>query len=326
MSNNSILVLSFLASTLFLVLERALGIGIDFHPDSTTYLTVSSIRTATIFENPRYIVNHGYFLWASLLGESPVALVFANMVLYSFTNKMLYKSYAKYSRNSNHPKLAFGRTHYLIFGLLIFSLYRLHISVHILKDTMVIFLTVFLVTGATKLKFFWLLPITVVRIFGAMYFTLFLRGRNLYIFLFAVFVSAIVFQTKLIEVLLTFNSADMNFRQGTTIPSFQDMGIIGVVIRMIVWPLLMLSGFFVILAPSPLFIPIALGSFILQWWSLTTLKRPAITLGSFILLALLAALAPGFASYQRYCLPILTVLPLLMVFARYKPLNTLVNR
>lgn len=315
MSGNVFFLLSLLASVLFLLLERSVGIGIDFHPDSRTYLTESAFVTDVIYRNPKFLLNHGYYFWSDLLGSSAIALIAANMIFFSFTNKILFEHYNSLSKTS-HLNAQLKKLGSLIFLFLLFSPYRLHLSVHVLKDTAVVLFAVLLITGGSNLKYLWLLPIGFLRIFGFTYFVLFLRGKPLYFSIFLALVLSYIFQAQLTGTLLEFNSAEMNFREGTAVPSFQGMGLFGILLRMIIWPFLMLSGLFVIISPSPLFVPIAFSCFVLQLWALTTIRRPAVTVGAFGLLAILAALAPGFASYQRYCLPILTVLPILLIAAK----------
>ena len=154
------------------------------------------------------------------------------------------------------------------------------------------------------------------RIFGVTYIVLFVKGRPLALLVVISIIGSFLYQDALNSILLDFNEAEMDFREGTSIPSFQNSGIFGVIIRMVVWPFLMLSGLFVFISPSPLYVPIALSSFVLQWWSFSAFGKPAYTLSAIGLLAILAALVPGFTSYQRYCLPILTILPLLIISVR----------
>ncbi|SMX45336.1 hypothetical protein [Octadecabacter ascidiaceicola] len=317
MSNGIVFVVSFILSATVLVLERAFGLGIDFHPDSVTYLT----RSDTVFEmaaaNPRMILNHGYYILASFLGQNPNYLVAVNMVLYAFTNALLHSSF-RTSAMRVAPE-TFSRTFYfLLYLLLLFNLYRLHLSVHVLKDTVITFLAV-LMFNLGPFRGSILVPlISIFRLFGVAYFILFLKGRPLYFAIFFFGIIAIVGgQVDAISsFLLDWNDKDFNFRQGTEVPTFQALGLVGVVLRMIVWPILMLSGFFLFLAPAVLFVPIALGSFVLQLWGLAVFRRPIFTLSAFGLLALIAALVPGFTTYQRYCLPILTVLPILYLRVR----------
>ena len=316
MNNRTILCSSFIASLLFLILERLVGIDIYFHPDANTYLTTSGLITAEIIRNPIYLFNHGYYLWTYFLGLSPTILILANMLIYSLTNLFLHKAYIKHVKRWTPEGLIYKKLHYLVYLIFIFNLYRLHLSVHILKDTIIIFTTVLLLTGATKLKVFWLIPVMVFRLFGVTYLVLFLKGRPLYLLVFTVLIASYLFQELIYSFLIDFNEAEMDFREGTSIPSFQDSGIVGIFLRMLLWPLLMLSGIFVLISPSPLYAPIALSSFVLQWWSFAAVGRPAYTIRAFALLAVLAALVPGFTSYQRYCLPIITLLPILILSAR----------
>lgn len=289
-----------------------MGIGVDFHPDSTTYLTTADAVVDAIRYNPLLLLNHGYYVVTVALGASPNLLIALNIALFTVTNRILYKDYMDGfgRRNSRKLHVAF----YIIFLL---SLYRLHLSVHVLKDTLVVFFTAVLITKSSwNRRVIWLAPILVLRIFSLLYLVLFARGRLLYFLVFCSFAASFLFSNQIIATLTDFNSAEMNFREGVAVPSFQNLGFIGICLRMMVWPLLMLSGGFIFLSPSPMLVPIAASSVAMQVWALLATRRFACTIGAFGLLMILAALAPGFASYQRYCLPILTVLPNIIVRAK----------
>ena len=313
MNGRTIFWLSIIGSLLFLALERLVGIGLNFHPDANTYLTTSNLVVTNIYQNPTYIINHGYYLWTYLLSGSEVLLIGSNMIIYASTNFLLHRAYIENINISTASQSINRKMSYVIFILFLFSLYRLHLSVHILKDTIIIFFSVLLFSSKSRMKLLWLIPITIFRVFGITYFVLFLRGRVLYLFIFLTLVASYLSQDYLTVFLLEFNEAEMDFREGTSIPSFQDQGLLGVFMRMIAWPILIVSGLFVFISPSPLYIPIALTSFVLQWWSFSTFRRPALTIGAYGLLAVLAALVPGFTSYQRYCLPIITMLPVIVL-------------
>jgi hypothetical protein len=316
MNGRTIFWMSIIGSLLFLTLERLVGIGLNFHPDANTYLTNSNFVVANIYQNPTQIINHGYYFWTYLLSGSEVLLIGSNMIIYATTNLFLHRAYIDNFKNSTVSQSINRKMSYAIFILFLFSLYRLHLSVHILKDTIIIFFSVLLFSSTSRMKLFWLAPITIFRVFGITYFVLFLRGRALYLFILLTLIASYLSQDYLTVFLLEFNEAEMNFREGTSIPSFQDLGILGVFIRMIIWPILIVSGVFVFISPSPLYIPIALTSFVLQWWSFSTIRRPALTIGAYGLLAVLAALVPGFTSYQRYCLPIITMIPVIILLGR----------
>lgn len=244
-----------------------------------------------------------------MLGFSPSLLITLNIVLFAATNRILYADYIKHFGRRTSKRL-----HIALYIVFLFSLYRLHLSVHVLKDTIVVFLVAYLITKTKwTSRIVWLSPIFVFRIFSVLYLVLFARGRLLYFLVFCSFLASIFFSNLILANLADFNSAQMNFREGVAVPSFQNLGFIGIFLRMFIWPLLMLSGLFVVLSPSPLLVPIAISSVIMQIWALNATKKLAFTLSAFGLLMILAALAPGFASYQRYCLPILTILPNLII-------------
>ena len=319
MSNATIFFISLFLSTAVLLLERTAGLGITFHPDSLTYLTRSQDILQAASVSPSLIPNHGYYFVSAFLGENPNYLITLNMVLFATTNVILHSAFRTAAIRVAPETLNKGK-YFLLYFLLLFSLYRLHLSVHVLKDTAITLLVVLMVyfgavRGAVLVPF-----LALFRLFGVAYIILFLNGRALYaaFVIFGVIAIASGQVDSISSLLLDWNDKDFNFRQGAEVPSFQGYGLAGVALRMIVWPVLLLSGFFLFLAPSPLLAPIALSSFILQFWGLIIFRRPVYTLSAFGLLAVIAALVPGFTTYQRYCLPIITVLPILFLRVRLR--------
>jgi hypothetical protein len=109
------------------------------------------------------------------------------------------------------------------------------------------------------------------------------------------------------------NDIELNFREFDRVPTFKDYGLIGVALRAIIWPILTLSGGYAIISPALLYFPLAIGVFSLQIWSIISFRKFAITLEVYIVLAILSVLAPGFVSYNRYCLPVVVVLPIILL-------------
>ena len=317
MSSGIVFIASLLLSVLVLLFERLAGLGIDFHPDSLTYLTRSDAIFQIATENPRMIPNHGYYFLASMLGQNPNFLVVVNIALFATTNALLHSAFRRVAIRVA-PETLSKNFQFLIYLFLLFNLYRLHLSVHVLKDTTVTFLVVLMlylgpIRGTAIVPF-----IALFRLFGVAYYILFLKGRPLCaaVIVFGVIAIAGGQVDAISSFLLDWNDKDLNFRQGAEVPTFQGLGLAGVALRMVVWPFLMLTGLFIFVAPAVLLVPIALGSFILQFWGLVAFRRPIYTLSAFGLLAVIAALVPGFTTYQRYCLPIITVLPILFMQVR----------
>lgn len=115
--------------------------------------------------------------------------------------------------------------------------------------------------------------------------------------------------------LLGQNALEMTFREADRVPTFQNLGLLGVFIRAIVWPFFNLTGIYALISPSILYFPVAIGAFMIQFWSYIVFRKFAITPMVFCVMALIAMLVPGYASYIRYCFPILIVTPLLMMKA-----------
>lgn len=316
MNKSICFLLSIVFSTITLLMERLFEIGVFFHPDSRTYLVETPLYWETIKQDPLFVFNNGYFVLTYFVSQKASVLIMINMIAFAVTNIFLLNKFNDHKLQvAGVTKSTLFYSSFLFF-LVIYNPYRLHLSVHVLKDSLILLFLVLLFVAPKRSKIIWFAQLLLLRIFSLSYLILFLKGRMLYWFLFFLAIIIIVFGDNVSNFFLEWNDKDLNFREGVRVPSFQGLGMIGVVIRMIVWPILMLTGFFIFLTPSLLLLPIAFGSFVLQIWSLVYLKRPAVTLSAFGLLALIAGLVPGFTSYQRYCLPIITLLPILLLTSK----------
>ena len=111
----------------------------------------------------------------------------------------------------------------------------------------------------------------------------------------------------------TEGNGNMTFREFDNVPSFYEYGQFGSIARAIVWPFLYLSGFFIFFSPSIMYLPIAVGSFILQFWCVKQYGKLAFYFPIYISMAVFAFIVSGFTSYIRYTLPLITILPILII-------------
>ncbi len=310
--------LSLLASLLVLVIERLVGIDMYFHPDALTYLQTSGMIVRLIEINGfMNALNNGYYIMVWALNYNPTLLISINIFLFCLTNMILYAAYEKLSAV---PGL-FRSNSTFLFLLVILNPYRLHISSHILKDTVIIFFYIAavcsIVAGGRFAYAKYIAPLLVFRLVSALYFVVFLNRKLLYATIVIGLIIAVIFGDLLTERLLELNDTELSFREFDNVPTFKNLGIIGVVIRALVWPLFVLSGAYLVISPAVLYIPLAVGVALLQIWSFVSFRRPAITLEAYTVLGLLSVLAPGFVSYNRYCLPVVVAMPILVMIREY---------
>lgn len=302
-----VFLVSLAAALLMLLMERIVGIGWDFHPDSVTYATMSGeVVTTIINNNYSQFFNNSYYFWAYAFGMNVEILTALNMIMFSVTNVIIYVFHRKYM---NMMQINHVSVYVLCFILL--NPYRLHLSTTILKDTSIILLVCVAVVWRIRATI-WILPILMsVRIAALFYMPVYLKRKQLIaLFVISIAISGI-FSDTLIQVLLDFNSSEMQLREFDTIPTFQSIGILGVLARAITWPIFAVTGVFAVISPAPAFFPVAVGSIMNQLYCYFTIKRISFPLSVFVPMAIFGALVTGYTSYVRYIYPLLVVLPLL---------------
>jgi len=105
----------------------------------------------------------------------------------------------------------------------------------------------------------------------------------------------------------------MNFREYDLIPNFLEYESLGPFLRFIIWPFFSLTGLFIVFTPYSLFMPVAYGSFVLQYWCFKQYGRFASYLPVYVSMGAVAFMVSGFTSYTRYVMPLLTILPILII-------------
>lgn len=309
MKSSTVFFISLFSCLFMLVVQRAVGIGWDFHPDAVTYTQKYAAFSQNIFDQGVMAVpNNLYFLVAWLFDGSYTILLSLNVLAFSLTNVMLASFFRKYTSHRSLPR----ETYLILLLVLLLSPYRLHLAVHVLKDTFIIGLlcVIFCRLRFASLAF---VGMFFTRIFSVFYLGPMFPRKYVYIGLCLV---ALIFALKfqmISEFLLGQNQLEMSFREFDRVPNFSEMGALGIVIRALLWPVLVLTGGFIVLSPSVAYFPLAVGAILLQLWSLCLFRRLASTLAVFLVMALLAMLVPGFTSYVRYCFPLMVILPIVML-------------
>jgi hypothetical protein len=281
--------------TLFLF-EYMIGLGPGVaHIDEQTYL------------NPTYSAlcgpGRGYFCVSLVMNHNLTILVVINIVLYIATSIVLY-SY-------RHNMKSFST--YVLFILVILDPYRAHLALHVLKDTFVIFLVI---AGYHYRKYFLSMILLMITFRSAGLLYIFAKQRNilkLFILSILILIIAFFYFPQYFDNIMSGGSPDMQFKEYDNIPTFNEFGFLGDVLRAIVWPILTLSGGYLFISHAPLFIPLFFAMAILTIWSLKSYKCLPFVKGSIITLVVFAFLVPGFTSYLRYVYPIIVLTPLLLI-------------
>jgi hypothetical protein len=112
------------------------------------------------------------------------------------------------------------------------------------------------------------------------------------------------------------NATNMRFRSYDDVPNFADLGLAGTVLRMLVWPLLSLTGVFVFFSSSWLFVPVALGALVSLVLAVLLTRRfsPWPWVAVYASMSAFAFFSSGFTTYIRYVYPLIGLLPLAVGF------------
>lgn len=308
MSNSLVFFVSTLACIIALILERIAGIDWDFHPDVVTYITEYKSVAAQGLET---LPNQLYYFITDWVDGSVSLLIALNVLAYCATNVIIANVYSDFRR----AKGLIRKGSVVLLVLLLFAPYRLHLAIHALKDTFIILTLCIFTAYQGRTIYSWLawIPLLLLRIYAGFYTLILVRGRLLLLIIVLAAVSISFLDLPVLEFLQDRNEAGMHSREFDTIPSFSELGILGTFLRMIIWPLLVVSGAFAILSPALLFIPVALEILLARAWSRHVFGHLGLTIGLMLCLAVIAAFVNGFTAYVRYAYPALVVMPIIIM-------------
>lgn len=293
---------SWLVAHVFLLVERLAGIEWDFHPDAVAYVTDYDLYADDLANIP----NNLYFFISHLLGGNLPALIELNIFAYSLANALGWVLIRQYGHACG---LSSGR---ILAATLVFLLqpYRLHLGVHVLKDSLIILLLLITVSGAPRRIWPAAAALLAFRVPAVIYLVVSL-SRRMVMGLLVLASLAIASQSQeVINFLISRNEADMGGRDFNTVPTFQDYGVAGTLMRGVLWPLLLVTGAFWLLSPAMILLPIAVEILAGR----VALARMRIDwLPILIPLCLMAMLVNSYTAYIRYCYPLVCLLPILVL-------------
>lgn len=296
--------LSILSSAAALGLERLIGIGWDFHPDSVTYATTSTDVFAAITQDWMQLPNNAYYVISHLLGQNVIAITIMNMILFSLTNSMIYK----FIKQRTAYKISI-----LTALLLLLNPYRLHLSTTMLKDTIIIFFAVALIAAPPLIKIPAFLSMFFLRVASPIYLIAITPRKYIKYLFFGVLIATIVFWDSTIARLLEFNDQEMKLREFDKIPTFQEYGIIGSLLRAITWSALAFTGIFALISPALAFFPVAAGSLMTLLFLKRTTGHFTIPIQLMIATSIFGIMVTGFTAYIRYIYPLLVIWPMIAI-------------
>lgn len=341
----------------FLYIERIfLGINTRYHPDSVFYL--KQFKTYSYLSlNDNIIINIKNFFFNIFSGKfyfSIVNLIYefekyvnieiftqifsfhriiisTNIFIFALTNYLIIINYKKFF---SETKIQY----YLILFVFCLLPYKMHLSVHILKETLIIFLLITSVLYKNLLIQFFVLIIGVSsRTLFPVYFLITIGGNlnnlkkyKLYIFIFIIFLAYSLFHAlqlsnpdinfNLIDYLKSRHLANMGGRNYDGIPNFADYDLIGVILRSIFWPFLFLTGSFIFFTKSLIMVVLALEIIILQLLSYYFLRKFIINIGLIAFLILASVYVNTYTAFFRYVYPAL-LMAFLINLLKYKKIR-----
>ncbi|MFV8366704.1 hypothetical protein [Flavobacterium sp. XS1P27] len=300
---------SVISSLFFLLIERLAGINWDYHPDADTYVSTYKEMSDVLLENGMLSwFNNSYYLVSYLVDGDISILIAINILAYAITNVIFFNFFDEYLKKN---EINNGLKSLFFIWIFIFP-YRLHLSIHILKDSLIILFYSIIASNIKGRSIAWW-PLLLLRVFAVFYLIPLLPLKYLKIVVFCLTIVLLLFPNEIFLLLADKNEVSMTFREFDTVPTFSQFGVYGAFIRAIIWPFLTLTGVFLILSPSIAFFPVAVGIFFTQAWSKFFLKKWGVTLGIFLALSTIACVVNGFTSYIRYTFPIIVVLPLILL-------------
>jgi hypothetical protein len=319
--NKLVFFTSIVAALVLWAIENLVGIHWDFHPDAITYTSDSFEMVGNLLDSGFFAsFNNFYYFVATILQQNVILLVTLNVIVYALTNISIF-IYVKKIAEFNNVK--FNLKLMLFLACILFMPYRLHLAVHVLKDTLIIF---FLIQLLSKSKVNLLVNgffIAGLRLFSLLYLSVLIKKKYFYMGAFLVGIVVIFTNQQIIELIESRNDVDMTFREFDIVPNFVTYGLFGSLVRAILWPIFAFTGTYLLLSPSIAFVPIAIGSMAMCIVSYWAYKIPAINFQSLIIFGIIAMLTSGFTTYIRYCFPLLILAPILQFKAYAETQNSM---
>ena len=302
-----IFIASLVAVSAMLLIERAVGIDWDYHPDAVTYATDTARFVAVIIATPYLAFNVMHYGLMHLLGGSVVAMTALNMMLFAVTNVLVF-----HAQKEKIIKRKFWV--WVLLSLFLLNPYRLHLATTILKDTVIIFFLALIWTQ--RFWWLWVIPLLQWRVAGLFYLSTVFPRRWFIAAGFVTLVLVAINHAYLVDFANSVNSANIRLRSFDTVPNFTDYGLMGTALRMLLWPLMSITGVFTLFSSSLLFVPLALGALVSLIFALVMTKRfnPWSWLAVYASMAAFAFFCTGFTTYIRYVYPVIGLLPLAVTF------------
>ena len=313
--------LSFLICCIFYLFEGILGIDRFYHPDSIHYLSeYKNFDLKTYLSNPEVFFTSGFYKITNLLNDNYYLLIALNFTLFSFTNVFIFSKIFK-----NYFNLLDNKKLIILFYLLFLDPFRLHLTSHILKETILIFFIIIIITSKINLiKLFSLILLESVRPNSWIYMLVFLNFYNLkrffkkkYFYFFFILIlllgcyliylnqsfSEIFNDTfkSILKKIKLLNRQEMPLRSYDNVIQFKEYDFpIGFILKNISWPFMLITGTFIFFVSSILFKFLGLIIIINHFFIFFISKKTFISLGLIIILIIISLNTSSYTAMFRY--------------------------
>jgi hypothetical protein len=323
--------------------RRIINLPNTYHPDSVYYLSRYSIDTFlsinfSLYEN---IINFFKNIFHNLLYLSIINIineitVIVNDAKFEFLKDTIYRNVVKFNiffyifgniliikfYSNIFKEKIFDKKNLLLLGIILFLPYKTHLTISVLKDSLILFLLIFAFTS--KNIYSLILSIflgTSFRWGFFLYLILFINkkifSKKLLILLsiiIVIFLSWFIF-TKLNtdhnsdtlnslwisikEYLKVRNTVEINGRDFDQVPSFFEYKT-GSILRGITWPFLFITGTFSIFTKSYIFYCLSIEIIVVQFLMYGYYRKYVFNLNLIIVLMLIAMQTNTFTAFFRY--------------------------
>jgi hypothetical protein len=288
----SIFIFSIITAVLFKVIQVYFGIVNGFHPDSLFYIDNSASYTAAGLFSISTLNNLYYFI-VEWLGANEIALIFLNQVAFALTNVLIAHQFGYDFKTATLIKI-----------FILFLPYRLHLSAHVLKDSLIIlavFATVTLPLSRVAPVFLFTSGMRIVAGPAALLMRFFPRRKLFFLGFVAVFLIALLVSPTVLTVLSERGDVDMSGRDFFAVPLGNATSVALISLKALFWPFLAKTGGYLIFAINPFALALAVEPLIFAAWA--ALNRQFITyltLNGTLVAVMFCVLVTNYGAYYRY--------------------------
>lgn len=316
-----IFITSIIACIFFIKIENFLGIDYKYHPDALHYLKYKIdiaheiyLSTESVASFLKSYFGRFFYFWVDILNYNPSYIIFSNIIFFAITNVVIFNIFNKKLINFDYLSL-------LLLIAVLFMPYRLHLSAHVLKETMMIF---FFSLCFLRIHYLYkILPIIFIfylRKFSLIYFLIFFNLNKIFnyfqiniilkliILLFLLIVGLDIinelfifhYESNLIEQVTAWSQKNMGGRDYDNITNFKYYHAYGVLLKAFIWPILFLSGSFVFFSFNFYFLILAVEIIVINILFYKKYKKLLISAEIYIVLFFISFHVSTFTAYFRY--------------------------